>query len=76
MYQFLKDLVTNKKVLILGFGREGRSTYNVIKDMPCKIGIADKKGSLETGKDADIIITDSEFNVEKTIIGGKIKYEA
>lgn len=42
MLQFLKDLVTDKKVLILGFGREGRSTYNVIKDMPCKIGIADK----------------------------------
>ena len=27
-------------------------------------------------EDADIIITDGEFNVEKTIIGGKIKYEA
>ncbi len=40
------------------------------------IGVADKKGSLETGKDADIIITDSEFNVLKTIIGGEIKYEA
>lgn len=34
------------------------------------------KGSLEVGKDADIIITDSEFNVEKTIIGGKVRYEA
>ena len=42
MYQFLKNLVADKKVLILGFGREGRSTYNVIKDMPCEIGIADK----------------------------------
>lgn len=40
------------------------------------IGVADKKGSIEVGKDADIIITDEEFNVEKTIIGGKIKYEA
>lgn len=40
------------------------------------IGMADKKGSLEIGKDADIVITDSEFNVTKTIIGGKIKYEA
>lgn len=40
------------------------------------IGVADKKGSIEVGKDADIIITDAEFNVEKTIIGGKIKYEA
>ncbi len=40
------------------------------------LGIEKKKGSLDVGKDADIIITDSEFNVEKTIIGGKIKYEA
>lgn len=40
------------------------------------LGIADKKGSLEVGKDADIIITDNEFNVKKTIIGGINKYEA
>lgn len=40
------------------------------------LGIDDKKGSLEVGKDADIIITDSEFNIEKTIIGGEIKYES
>lgn len=40
------------------------------------IGLEKTKGSIEVGKDADIIITDGEFNVEKTIIGGKIKYEA
>ena len=40
------------------------------------LGLDKTKGSLEIGKDADIIITDGEFNVEKTIIGGKIKYEA
>ncbi|MBQ6998789.1 MAG: N-acetylglucosamine-6-phosphate deacetylase [Clostridia bacterium] len=40
------------------------------------LGIEKTKGSIEVGKDADIIITDSEFNVEKTIIGGKIKYES
>ncbi len=40
------------------------------------IGVDDRKGSLEADKDADIIITDSDFNVLKTIIGGKLKYEA
>ena len=40
------------------------------------LNIANKKGSLDVGKDADIIITDSEFNVVKTIIGGVVKYEA
>ncbi len=40
------------------------------------LGIDDRKGSIEIGKDADIIITDGEFNVQKTIIGGNTKYEA
>jgi N-acetylglucosamine-6-phosphate deacetylase len=39
------------------------------------IGMADKKGSLEKGKDADIIICDEAFKVQKTIIGGVTKYE-
>lgn len=39
------------------------------------IGLERNKGSLETGKDADIIIADEEFNIIKTIIGGEIKYE-
>ncbi len=40
------------------------------------LGIEKEKGSLDIGKDADIIITDNEFNVEKTIIGGEMRYEA
>ena len=31
-------------------------------------------GSLESGKRADIIITDGKFNVDTTILGGEIKY--
>lgn len=40
------------------------------------IGLEKSKGSIELGKDADIIITDKEFNVKKTIIGGTIRYES
>ncbi len=40
------------------------------------IGIEDRKGSLDVGKDADIIITDDSFNVLKTIIGGEVRYES
>lgn len=40
------------------------------------LGLEKTKGSLEAGKDADIIITDNQFNIMKTIIGGEIKYEA
>lgn len=40
------------------------------------IGMDKTKGSLETGKDADIIITDADFEIKKTIIAGEIRYEA
>ena len=40
------------------------------------IGLDKTKGSIEVGKDADIILTDKEFNVQKTIIGGTVRYEA
>ena len=40
------------------------------------IGVADRKGSLDVGKDADIIITDPQFEVKKTIIGGVVQYES
>jgi len=40
------------------------------------LGIEKTKGSLETGKDADIIITDSQFEIKKTIIKGEIRYES
>ena len=39
------------------------------------IGVADRKGSIEVGKDADIVVLDDEFNVRKTIIGGIVRYE-
>ena len=40
------------------------------------IGMGDTKGSIKAGKDADLIITDASFNVQKTIIKGEIRYEA
>lgn len=38
------DELTGKKVLILGFGREGKSTYNFIQhnNIECIVGIADR----------------------------------
>ncbi len=40
------------------------------------IGVADRKGSIEVGKDADVVLLDDEFNVKKTIIGGIVRYES
>lgn len=36
-----------------------------------RIGIADKKGSIEPGKDADFAIVDERFNVQRTILSGR-----
>ncbi|MCL2163985.1 MAG: N-acetylglucosamine-6-phosphate deacetylase [Oscillospiraceae bacterium] len=40
------------------------------------IGLASRKGSLEIGKDADIVIFDGDIEVKKTIIGGAVVYSA
>ncbi len=42
MREKLKAFFNGKKVLILGFGREGKSTLDLIKDFDCEIGISDK----------------------------------
>ena len=39
------------------------------------MGIADSKGSIEPGKDADLIIWSGDVKVEKTIINGKTLYQ-
>ena len=39
------------------------------------MGILDSKGSLEKGKDADIVIFDDGINIKRTIIKGKTVYE-
>ena len=44
---------------------------------PAKVlHIDNKKGSLEIGKDADIILANEAFQVTKAIIGGEVRYEA
>ena len=66
------EFLTNKKILILGFGREGKSVYNFIKENNIKyksLGIADKNeididnvekhcgdNYLDSTKDYDLVI--------------------
>lgn len=38
------------------------------------IGVADRKGSLEPGKDADIVVLDPDLNVLATMVMGKVVY--
>ncbi len=39
------------------------------------LGIENKKGSLEVGKDADIVIFDNNFQIKMTIVEGKVVFE-
>jgi N-acetylglucosamine-6-phosphate deacetylase len=38
------------------------------------LGVDDRKGSIELGKDADFVVVDNDLNVYMTICRGKIVY--
>jgi len=40
----------------------------------CSLGIADRKGILAAGADADLVFLDSGLNVLKTMVGGRVVY--
>ena len=49
----------------------------MITSTPARIiGVADRKGSLVAGKDADIVIFDSNITIQKTIIKGRTIYSS
>jgi N-acetylglucosamine-6-phosphate deacetylase len=43
-------------------------------ETPARIMKMDKKGSVEKGKDADIVIFDENIHIAATIVNGKIVY--
>lgn len=48
----------------------------MITKTPARIaGVLDKKGTLESGKDADIVIFDDDIHIEMTMVKGKIIYQ-
>jgi len=46
------------------------ASYNPAKS----VGVENKKGSLELGKDADIVILNKKLEVELTMVAGKVVY--
>ncbi|MCM3708977.1 N-acetylglucosamine-6-phosphate deacetylase [Sporosarcina luteola] len=39
-----------------------------------RLGVFDRKGSIEVGKDADLVLLDADFEVRTTICRGKVSY--
>ena len=57
----------------------GASIHDIVRMAsinPAKqIGVYDRKGSIEIGKDADILLLDKNYNIVYTICKGNIAYE-
>jgi N-acetylglucosamine-6-phosphate deacetylase len=77
---FAGSVATADKLVRNMISLGGVSLMDTIQMMTCTpaaiMGVADRKGSLEVGKDADIVLFDKEINICKTIIGGRIVYSS
>jgi N-acetylglucosamine-6-phosphate deacetylase len=48
----------------------------MMTENPARVmGVFDRKGSLEPGKDADVVVFDDDIQIRKTIIAGKLVYK-
>lgn len=53
-----------------------KEAVDTVTKNPAKLlGIYDRKGSIEIGKDADLVLMNDEFDVKTTLVKGKIVFE-
>ncbi|MGJ1197896.1 N-acetylglucosamine-6-phosphate deacetylase [Sphingobacterium spiritivorum] len=53
-----------------------QEVVSMLTEVPARIlGVQNRKGSLETGKDADIVVFDQDIEVYMTIVEGEIRYD-
>lgn len=51
------------------------TVLTMVSEAPARaVGIFDRKGSLEAGKDADVVILDRDLTVRQVLIAGKIEF--
>ncbi len=62
---------------MLGLGYSLEDVMKMASFVPAKLSkVEGRKGSLEQGKDADLIILDKDFGLLKTYVEGKLSYDA
>lgn len=67
--RLVKTMITMADVSIM-------NAIKMITSTPARIlNIENKKGSIEPGKDADIVIFNENINIESTIINGRVVYK-
>ena len=75
---FAGSVATADRLVRTMFGHAGISlfeTIQMITSTPARImGINNVKGSIEKGKDADLIIFNDDINIKMTIVNGRIIY--
>ena len=58
-------------------GHPAEDVIPLLSENPARaVGIFDRKGSIETGKDADFAVFDADWTVRRTIVGGATVYQA
>ena len=63
------------KILTDQVGLSIEDSIKLLSENPAKvIGIYERKGSIDIGKDADFLVIDDELNIRKTFIRGKIEH--
>jgi N-acetylglucosamine-6-phosphate deacetylase len=76
---FAGSVATTDRLVRTMISIAGVSLPDAIKMMtatPARIlGVSDKKGELAVGKDADIVIFDSNITITMTMIKGRIVYD-
>ena len=66
------DVMVRNAVNLMGLTRREAIAMATIN--PARLlRVADRKGSLEGGKDADCVVLDQNFHVDQTVIAGKIQ---
>lgn len=59
------------RVLCADYGIDIITASKMLSATPSKLLGLENKGSIEIGKDADLVVVDSKFNLKKVILGGE-----